>query len=59
MGTECKLSVEGLKQESLLSIRKGIPDVKLIFVMDPGPIPVPEETQVTHLALKPPSTDVG
>jgi hypothetical protein len=52
--TECKLAVQGTEQETLFSIRKGIPDVKLFFVMDPEPVPVPEETQVTHLALKPP-----
>ena len=57
VANECKLAVEGPEQEILFAIREGVPDVKLFFIMNPRPIPVPEETQVTHLTLKPPCVD--
>ena len=37
------------EQRALFWTEKSISDVKLVFVMDPAPIPVPEETQVAHL----------
>ena len=53
--TEYKWTVAGPDHGILFLIQKGLLLFLIVlFHYNPGPIPVPEETQAAHLALKPP-----